>query len=389
MNHYDGEQLKKLLRMAMLRGSDYVGQKMSDYNRTGRFTDPDIIDMPQEDEIYKKNPGRKALGITLAAVGYSIGGTILLADLVMFSFLAMMGETAAGLILSAVNLPFLCGFGFMAWKGTKMIGRSNRFRTYLQAIGQEEMCNIQKLARQAGKREKFVVRDVEKMIRDGWFLQGHLDEKKTCLMVTDHMYREYRKIEEERERHLLEEEERKKRQAEREKRMADEDARRKTEQDTAAERRKHMSPEVRAIIEQGDAYVRKIRQCNDVIPGAAVSAKIDRMEMLVDKIFDRVEQKPETVGEIRKLMDYYLPTTVKLLEIYAEMDAQPSGGENIQTAKLEIESTLDTINVAFEKILDGLFRNAAWDVSSDISVLNTMLAQEGLKDDGLKAVKEE
>ena len=208
-------------------------------------------------------------------------------------------------------------------------------------------------------------------------------------MVEERRDKTYRKMEEERERHLLEEEERKKRQAEREKRMADEDARRKTEQDTAAERRKHMSPEVRAIIEQGDAYVRKIRQCNDVIPGAAVSAKIDRMEMLVDKIFDRVEQKPETVGEIRKLMDYYLPTTVKLLEIYAEMDAQPSGGENIQTAKLEIESTLDTINVAFEKILDGLFRNAAWDVSSDISVLNTMLAQEGLKDDGLKAVKEE
>lgn len=365
--------------MAMMRGSDFVGQKMSDYKRTGRFTDPDIIDMPQEDEIYKKNPGRKALGITLAAVGYSLGGILLLTDLVMLWFLAMMGEAAAGLILSAVTLPFLGGFGFMAWKGTKMIGSANRFRTYLQTIGQEEMCNIKKLAQHVGKREKFVVRDVENMIRNGWFLQGHLDEKKTCLMVTDHMYREYRKIEEERARHLLEEEERRKR-------AQDEEEKRKREK-ASASAKKSLSPEVQKAIEQGDAYVRKIRQCNDAIPGKAVSAKIDRMEILVDKIFDRVEQKPETIGEIRKLMEYYLPTTVKLLETYAEMDAQPVGGENIQTAKLEIEGTLDTINVAFEKILDSLFQNEAWDVSSDISVLNTMLAQEGLKDDELKMKK--
>ena len=54
-------------------------------------------------------------------------------------------------------------------------------------------------------------------------------------------------------------------------------------------------------------------------------------------------------------MDYYLPTTVKLLEAYAEMDAQPVGGENIQTAKREIEATLDTLNVAFEKLLDSLW----------------------------------
>ena len=83
-------------------------------------------------------------------------------------------------------------------------------------------------------------------------------------------------------------------------------------------------------------------------------------------------------------MDYYLPTTVKLLEAYAQMESQPTSGTNIQSAKVEIEATLDTLNVAFEKLLDDLFLETAWDVSSDISVLNTMLAQEGLKEDGLK-----
>ena len=96
-----------------------------------------------------------------------------------------------------------------------------------------------------------------------------------------------------------------------------------------------------------------------------------------------MEQKPDTVGDIRKLMEYYLPTTIKLLEAYEELDAQPVQGENIISSKQEIEKTLDTLNAAFEKLLDDLFQDTAWDLSSDISVLNTLLAQEGLTEDGL------
>ncbi len=84
-------------------------------------------------------------------------------------------------------------------------------------------------------------------------------------------------------------------------------------------------------------------------------------------------------------MEYYLPTTLKLLEAYKEFDRQPVQGENITTAKKEIEKTLDTINLAFENLLDDLFEDAAMDVSTDISVLNTMLAQEGLTENNLKS----
>ena len=84
------------------------------------------------------------------------------------------------------------------------------------------------------------------------------------------------------------------------------------------------------------------------------------------------------------MMEYYLPTTVKLLEAYEDLDGQPVQGANIISSKQEIEKTLDTLNVAFEKLLDSLFQDTAWDVSSDISVLHTMLAQEGLTEDGLK-----
>ena len=106
--------------------------------------------------------------------------------------------------------------------------------------------------------------------------------------------------------------------------------------------------------------------------------------MLVDKIFDRVEQNPASVGDIRKLMEYYLPTTIKLLRGISGSGCTAGAGENIISSKKEIEKTLDTLNRAFEKLLDDLFQETAWDVSTDISVLHTMLAQEGLTEDGLK-----
>ena len=102
------------------------------------------------------------------------------------------------------------------------------------------------------------------------------------------------------------------------------------------------------------------------------------MELLVRRIFQQTEAHPENAPDLRKMMDYYLPMTVKLLGAYEELDRQPVQGENILNSKKEIEDTLDKLNSAFAKLLDNLFEDTAWDVSSDISVLQTMLAQEGL-----------
>ena len=86
-------------------------------------------------------------------------------------------------------------------------------------------------------------------------------------------------------------------------------------------------------------------------------------------------------------MDYYMPTTWKLLDAYRSFENEPIQSDNILRTKKEIEDTLDTINAAFEKLLDDLFQTTAWDISSDISVLNTMLAQEGLKEDDISVLQ--
>ncbi len=121
-----------------------------------------------------------------------------------------------------------------------------------------------------------------------------------------------------------------------------------------------------------------IHACNDAIPGEEMSEKLSRLELIVSRIFAQVEQHPDLADDLHKMMSYYLPTTRKLIDAYVDLDNQPVEGSNIANTKKEIEHTLDTINQAFELLLDSLFQDKAWDISSDISVLNTMLAQEGL-----------
>ena len=156
------------------------------------------------------------------------------------------------------------------------------------------------------------------------------------------------------------------------------------QKEAAEDPRKKLSEEAKKVIEEGDRYIEEIRRSNDAIPGVEVSNKMYHLENVIRRIFQRVEQHPELIEDLHKFMDYYLPTTMKLLKAYEELDKQDVEGENIKTAKQEIENTLDTINTAFENLLDSFYKDTAWDVSTDISVLKTMLAQEGLTEDDLK-----
>ena len=306
------------------------------------------------------------------------GGTVLLilgGILTAVSGAAILGTIAAGSIIPGIGMVvklvnvvlgilLISGIGMIAG-GNQLTKKVKRFKVYIKCLGMKEYCDIADMAGNIGKPEKYVIKDVRKMITDKWFLQGHLDRQNTCFMVSDEMYDEYLKLED--------------RMKVKQKEEALE-AQKKAEQQV---KQQGLPEEVKSVISKGDEFIHRIHECNDAIPGEEISAKISRIENVVDRIFDRVEKNPECVGDIRKMMQYYLPTTIKLLEAYAQMDDQPSAGENIQTAKKEIEDTLDTLNIAFEKLLDDLFLDTAWDISSDISVLHTMLAQEGLTEDGL------
>lgn len=312
---------------------------------------------------YLKGTSVKIGGTFLAATGAVFGLTS-----VIFLIITLIGsvitafDVVSGLIIGIFAVAFI-SFAVMTYVGVDMVRTVGRFRQYVSVLRDREFCDIKEIASATGRDVRKVLKDVKKMITKGWFCQGHLDEKESCLMVSEHAWNQYTALMEDMKQ-----------------RKAEEQAAQKKMQ----EEYDRLSPEVQKIVQAGDEYVRRIKAANDAIPGEVISAKISRMELLVDRIFDRVEQNPDSVNDMRRMMDYYLPTTMKLLEAYEELDAQPVQGENIISSKKEIEDTIDTLNIAFEKLLDSLFQDTAWDVSSDISVLHTMLAQEGLTEDGLK-----
>ena len=147
---------------------------------------------------------------------------------------------------------------------------------------------------------------------------------------------------------------------------------------TSGEQNRNLTPECTELAEEGKRYIRHVHECNVKIEDEEMSSKLDRLELVITRIFREAGKNTEAVSDLKKMMSYYLPTTQKLLDAYCELDEQPIHGQNIENTKKEIEAALDTINKAFEKLLDDLFEDTAWDISTDISVLQTMLAQEGL-----------
>ena len=130
-----------------------------------------------------------------------------------------------------------------------------------------------------------------------------------------------------------------------------------------------------------DKTLARLRELNDAIPDEEMSERIARLEAVTAKIFAQAESDPDKLPQMRKFLDYYLPTSLKLLEAYAEMDAQGIEGENITESKRRIEQTMGTLVTAFENQLDKLFQSDALDLSADIDVMEKMLQADGLAGD--------
>ena len=138
------------------------------------------------------------------------------------------------------------------------------------------------------------------------------------------------------------------------------------------------------------ADLEKLRQANRDIASSEISSRLDRMEKAGKAILAAVAEKPQRAGQVRKFMKYYLPTTAKLLEQYKTLSGVGVDGQHIEKALSSVESSLEMIASAFEKQLDMLYRDEAMDMTSDVQVLETMMAGDGLTGEGIKhAMKED
>lgn len=135
------------------------------------------------------------------------------------------------------------------------------------------------------------------------------------------------------------------------------------------------------------SLLRQLRQVNDAIPDPVMTAKISRLEELSARIFALAKQDPDKKAQLQKFMDYYLPTSLKLLNTYAQLSSQDVQGANITEAKQSIERSMDMLIKAFENQLDKLFQADALDVTTDIAALEGMLNLDGLTGSDFSAGK--
>lgn len=138
------------------------------------------------------------------------------------------------------------------------------------------------------------------------------------------------------------------------------------------------NPEIDALMVERDRAISEMRRLNDNILDEGISTQIDYLEKDTEKIIDHVVANPKKLSQIRRFLNYYLPTTLKLLNAYDRMDSVGISGTNIDGTKGKIEAMLSTICEAFDKQLDALFGDEALDISTDITVMEQMLSREGI-----------
>ena len=254
----------------------------------------------------------------------------------------------------------ILGFGiFQFSKGKKYSLRAERYNRYMKLLERKKFASIEELSIAVAKNAKTVLQDLEYMIEQKWFFEGKLDDKKSHFLLTDKVYEEYKKSEEGR---LLREQE------EREKERIESDP---------------VQKELSQILTEGQNYVKKIRTLNDEILGEDISSQLDKMEEIIASIFEVVKRKPEKRGELRKLMQYYLPMTVKVVTVYRDFENERVPSGQLEESKQEIKETLDKVIEAFVALREKLFQEDVLDVSTDLDVLETMMSQEGLLKDEL------
>lgn len=253
--------------------------------------------------------------------------------------LAIFGGLAAALLTTAYNRK----------------GFRDRFNMYRHAAGTLETVSFEELQTLTGIPAAKIIQDMQKMTKLGLLTGGAVDYKRERLYLTEGAARE------------------------RLDNIQAQPVQQPVQPIESAENKE--KNEVEELISSGRAYIKRIRQYNDVIPDTKVmSDRLYELENIIKEIFDFLDRRPEKAAELRKFMNYYLPKTEEFIQNYIRLENAPNV-ENAAKLKEEILVAIEHINTASRKKLNELFDDELMDVSADIAVMDAMLSQDGLSDE--------
>lgn len=231
---------------------------------------------------------------------------------------------------------FFAGGVAMLVAGQRMKRRSARIARYLAVMGERGYISVEELCTVTGKSRKKIESDLDYMVEKGLLGAGaYLDSGRGIFFRSADAFADYA---------------------------------------NATAKKENVTPK-----EANEGYagaLRAIRSANDRIADPVLSEKIDHLETVAGKIFREVEEHPEKQQQAATFLNYYLPTTLKLLDSYAKFEEAGIEGENLSRAQERIEETMDALIKGFDKQLDDLYRNEAMDIDSDIRVMENMLRRD-------------
>ena len=235
-------------------------------------------------------------------------------------------------------LPCIAAAGLGGlWAGLRKRKQASRWRSYMAMIGRQSSVSISVLASATGLTPAKVRNDLADMLDDGLFPQGFLDYGGDRLVLSN-------------------------------------------EGAAPPPRQEEKAAPPPPAKEDENAILAEIRAVNDAIDDEKMSAQIDRIGVITAKILDYQKTHPDKAPQLHSFLSYYLPTTLKILRAYAQLEDQEVSGSNITAAMQRIEGMMDKVVEGFEKQLDLLFQGDAMDITTDVEVLERMLAKDGLSD---------
>ncbi len=276
----------------------------------------------------------------IGAIISAILAFIIIASLSDAAYWLFNGEPTWFLQEALEMLPFLCGLGGglgCLWAGLRKQKQAGRYRNYLAMIGKHSSISISALASAAGSSPRQVRDDLEDMLEDGLFPGGFLDLGGDRLVVSGDGLEDTPPVKEE-------------------------------------------PPKQPAPQEAENAILSEIRAVNDAVDNEKLSSQIDRIGVITAKILEYQRSHPDKSPQLHSFLSYYLPTTLKILRAYGQLEDQEVSGANITAAMNRIEGMMDKVVEGFEKQLDQLFQGDAMDITADVEVLERMLAKDGLSD---------
>ncbi len=307
---------------------------------------------PGKNALYGSATGQRAVG-----AAFIVGGALVAVPVLILGAIAALASITGMMALCGIGV---LGCGALVFAGMKRLRLAAAFDRYRNLIGTRETIGIAELAEGSAASTGKVRVNVKTMIAKGLFKQATLDETADMLLVTraaaeQHKIAGATAAQQQRQRAMA-----------------------ASVMPDANESAETATPDQRKTLERGEAFIAALREGKSAIKGQEASRALDRMEELLRAILDTAAENPEVIGDLDQLMDYYLPTAVKLIDAYRDLEGQPVQTDSTRASKQEIEGALASLNTAFEKLLDSLFHDKAIDVAADISVLHTVLAQDGL-----------